>query len=37
MIFNADTKKGYVIMPERKMYMELSETSFEKTANISGT
>ena len=32
MIFNADTKKGYVIMPERKMYMELSESSFEKTA-----
>ena len=32
MIFNADTKKGYVIMPERKMYMELSETSFEKTS-----
>ena len=32
MIFNAETKKGYVIMPERKMYMELSETSFEKTA-----
>ena len=32
MIFNADTKKGYVIMPERKMYMELSDTSFEKTA-----
>jgi len=30
MIFNAGTKKGYVIMPERKMYMELSETSFEK-------
>ena len=25
-------KKGYVIMPERKMYMELSETSFEKTS-----
>jgi hypothetical protein len=33
MIFNAETKKGYVIMPERKMYMELSETSFEKTAD----
>ena len=32
MIFNADTKKGYVVMPERKIYMELSETSFEKTA-----
>ena len=32
MIFNADTKKGYVIMPERKMYMELSESSFENTA-----
>ena len=34
MIFNADTKKGYVIMPERKMYMELSESSFEKTADM---
>jgi hypothetical protein len=32
MIFNADTKKGYVIMPERKMYMELSETSFDRAA-----
>src|SRR5690242_21848538 len=32
MIFNADTKKGYVIMPERKMYMELPESSFEKGA-----
>ena len=32
-IFNAEAKKGYVIMPERKMYMELSETSFEKTAD----
>jgi hypothetical protein len=32
MIYNADTKKGYVIMPGRKMYMELSETTFEKTA-----
>lgn len=32
LIFNADTKKGYMIMPERKMYMELPEPSFEKTA-----
>jgi hypothetical protein len=33
MIFNAETKKAYVIMPERKMYLELSETTFEKTAD----
>ena len=32
LIFNADTKKVYVIMPGRKMYMELSETSSEKAA-----
>src|SRR5690348_5531179 len=33
MIFNATTKKAYLIMPERKMYMELSDAILEKRAD----